>query len=146
MSEAMNTNMEKHFFIYILDTPDQFSKVEPYFFNNSDIQFVYTVIREEYLRSESHIVPSTQQIVAMVKLADQENKISAAVLKILLQSDNGDISQEWLLPRFKAWKIEKQLNGDMLKTIDMVRNIKGEINYDTVVEVAQKIKGIFGNV
>lgn len=146
MAEAMNTNMEKHFFIYILDTPDQFSKVEPYFFKNSDIQFVYTVIREEYLRSESHIVPSTQQIVAMVKLADQEGKISMAILKLLLQSDNSDMGMEWLLPRFKAWKIENQLNGDMLKTIDMVRNIKGEINYDTMVEVAQKIKGIFGNV
>ena len=145
MAEAMNTNMEKHFFVYILDTPDQFSKVEPYFFKNSDIMFVYTVIREEYLRSESHIVPSTQQIVAMVKLADQENKISAAVLKLLLQSDNSDISIEWLLPRFKAWKIQNQLNGDMLKTIDMVRNLK-DIDYDNVVDIAQKIKGMFGNV
>ena len=145
MAEAMNTNMEKHFFVYILDTPDQFSKVEPYFFKNSDIMFVYTVIREEYLRSESHIVPSTQQIVAMVKLADQENKISAAVLKLLLQSDNSDISMEWLTPRFKAWKIQNQLNGEMLKTLDMVRNIK-DIDYNNVVDIAQKIKGMFGNV
>ncbi len=72
MAEVMNTNMEKHYFIYILDNPDQFSKVEPFFFKNSDIQFVYTVIREEYMRSESHIVPSVQQIYSMVKLADQE--------------------------------------------------------------------------
>ena len=62
MAEVMNTNMEKHYFIYILDNPDQFSKVEPFFFKNSDIQFVYSVIREEYLKSESHIVPSIQQI------------------------------------------------------------------------------------
>lgn len=144
MAEAMNTNMEKHFFTYILDNPDQFSKVDPTFFKNYDIQFVYTVIREEYMRSESHIVPSTQQIVSMVKLADQESKISTNVLKLLLQSDNSDISDEWLVPKFKGWKIQNQLKGDMMKGIDMVRGIE-EINYDNIVEVAQKLKGMFGN-
>ena len=145
MAESMNTNMEKHYFIYILDNPDQFSKVEPFFFKNSDIQFIYTVIREEYQRSESHIVPSITQIYSMVKLSDQDGKINDKVIKLLLQSDNSDISQEWLLPRFKGWKIQNQLKGDMLKGIDMVRGIE-EINYDNIVEVAQKLKGMFGNV
>jgi len=145
MAEAMNTNMEKHFFVYILDTPDQFSKVEPYFFKNSDIMFVYTVIREEYLRSESHIVPSTQQIYSMVKLVDQEGKINDKVINMLLQSDNSDISNEWLIPRYKGWKIQNQLKSDLLKGIDMARGIE-EINYENVVEVAQKLKGMFNNV
>ena len=145
MAESMNTNMEKHYFVYILDNPEQFSKVEPFFFKNSDIQFIYTVIREEYLRSESHVVPSIQQIYSMIKLSDQDNKINDKVIKLLLQSDNTDISQEWLLPRFKGWKIQNQLKGDMLKGIDMVRGIE-EINYDNIVSVAQKLKGMFGNV
>lgn len=145
MTEVMNTNMEKHYFIFIMDNPEQFSKVEPFFFKNDDIQFIYTVIREEYLRSENHVVPSPQQIYSMVKLHDTENKISSKVIKLLLQSDNSDISEEWLLPRFKGWKIQNQLKGDMLKGIDMVRGIE-EIDYDNVVEVAQKLKGIFSNV
>lgn len=145
MAEVMNTNMEKHYFIYILDNPDQFSKVEPFFFKNSDIQFVYTVIREEYMRSESHIVPSVQQIYSMVKLADQESKISNNVLKLLLQSDNTDISDEWLVPRFKGWKIQNQLKGDMMKGIEMIRGIE-DINYDNIVDVAHKVKGMFNNV
>jgi archaellum biogenesis ATPase FlaH len=145
MAESMNTNMEKHYFIYILDNPDQFSKVEPFFFKNSDIQFIYTVIREEYLKNTSHIVPSSQQIYAMIKLSDHDHKINDKVIKILLESDNSDISEYWLLPRFKGWKIQNQLKGDMLKGIDMVRGIE-EINYDNIVEVAQKLKGMFGNV
>jgi len=145
MAEIMNTNMEKHYFTYVIDNPDQFSKVEPFFFKNSDIQFIYTVIREEYLKSESHIVPSPQQIYSMIKLADQDSKINDKVIKLLLTSDNSDISKEWLLPRFKGWKIQNQLKGDMLKGIDMVRGIE-EINYDNIVEVAQKLKGMFGNV
>jgi replicative DNA helicase len=144
MAEAMNSNMEKNYFTHILDNPDQFSKVEPYFFKNSDIQFVYTVIRDEYLRSESHIVPSSQQIVAMVRLADQENKINNNVLKLLIQSDNSDISAEWLVPRFKAWKIQNQLDSNMLRGIDMLRNIK-EKDYDNMLELSQKLHGLFGN-
>ena len=61
MADTMNTNMEKHYFIWIMDNPEQLSKVESYFFKNQDIQFIYTVIREEYLKSESHIIPSPQQ-------------------------------------------------------------------------------------
>jgi replicative DNA helicase len=145
MAEVMNTNMEKHYFIYILDNPDQFSKVEPFFFKNSDIQFIFAIIREEYIKSESHTVPSPQQIYSMVKLADQDNKINDKVIKLLLQSDNSDISAEWLVPRFKGWKIQNQLKGDMLKGIDMVRGIE-EVNYDNIVDIAQKLKGMFGNV
>jgi 5-bromo-4-chloroindolyl phosphate hydrolysis protein len=40
MADVNNTNMEKHYFIYILDNPDQFSKGEPFFFKNSDLQFI----------------------------------------------------------------------------------------------------------
>jgi replicative DNA helicase len=145
MADITNTNQEKHYFVHILENPDQFSKVEPYFFKNSDIMFIYSVIRDEYIRSESHTVPSINQIYSMVKLADQENKISDKVIKLLLQSDNGDISSEWLTPRFKSWKIKNQLQGDMLKGIDFVRSLD-DIDYDNVVDVAQKIKGMFSNV
>ena len=145
MADVTNTNQEKHYFVHILENPDQFTKVEPYFFKNSDIMFIYSVIRDEYIRSESHTVPSINQIYSMVKLADQENKISDKVIKLLLQSDNSDISSEWLLPRFKGWKIKNQLQGDMLKGIDFVRSLE-EIDYDNVVDIAQKIKGMFNNV
>jgi len=144
MAENMNTNMEKHYFIHIMDNPDQFSKVEPFFFKNSDIQFIYTIIRDEYIKSESHSVPSNQQIYSMVKLSDQENKINDKVIKLLLQSDNSDISSDWLIPRFKSWKITNELNSNMLKGIDMLRNIK-ESDYDNMVELSQKFKGMFGN-
>jgi len=145
MADTMNTNMEKHYFIWVMDNPEQFNKVESYFFKNQDIQFIYTVIREEYLKSESRIVPSPQQIYAMVKLADEDNKINTKVIQLLLKSDNTDISDEWLTPRFKAWKIQNQLKGDVLKSIDMVRGIE-DVNYDNIQEVASKLKNLFGNV
>lgn len=145
MPEVTNTNMEKHYFVWVLEHPEQFSKVEPFFFKNHDISFIYTVIREEYLKSESHIVPSKQQIYSMVTLADQDKKINPKVIQLLLNSNNDDISEEWLLPRFKAWKLQEQLKGDVLKSIDMVRGIE-DVNYDNVSEVASKLKLLFNNV
>ncbi len=145
MADTMNTNMEKHYFVWVMDHSEQLSKVEPYFFKNQDIQFIYTVIQEEYLKSDSKIIPSPQQIYAMVKLADEGNKINSKVIQLLLKSDNTDISEEWLLPRFKAWKIQNQLKGDVLKSIDMVRGIE-DVNYDNVQEVASKLKNLFNNV
>lgn len=144
MAEVTNTNMEKHFFIYILENPEQFSKVESYYFNNNDIMFVYSVIREEYLRSEKHIVPSPKQIFSMVKLADTENKINDKVLQLLLKSDNSDMSLEWLLPRFKAWKIKNKINEDIVKGIELVRGIEN-VNLNDATEIAQKLKNIFNN-
>jgi replicative DNA helicase len=80
----------------------------------------------------------------MVRLADQEHKINNNVLKLIIQSDNSDISSEWLVPRFKAWKIQNQLDSNMLRGIDMLRNIK-EKDYDNMLELSQKIQGLFGN-
>lgn len=144
MAEIMNTNMEKHFFTHILDNPDQFSKVEPFFFKNSDIIFIYTVIRDEYLRSESHIVSSPQQIYAMVKLSDRDGAINDKVIQMLLKSDNSDISNEWLLPRFKAWKIRNQLDSDVLKSIELIHGID-KTDLTNVTEIAHKLKTIFNN-
>ena len=81
----------------------------------------------------------------MVKLADTDNKVNDKVIKMLLQSDNSEFSAEWLLPMFKGWKIQNQLKGDVLKSIDMVRGIE-DVNYDNALEIAQKMKGMFGNV
>lgn len=145
MPSVANTNMEKHYFTWIMDHPEQISKVGSYFFKNQDIQFIYSVIREEYIKSEKHIVPSPQQILSMVKLADVDNKINIKVIQLLLKSDNSDISDDWLLPRFKAWKIQNQLKNDVLKSIDMVRGIE-DVNYDNIQEVASKLKNLFNNV
>jgi hypothetical protein len=145
MADTMNTNMEKHYFVWIMDNPEQCSKVEPYFFKNQDIMFIYSVVRDEYLKSESRIIPSIQQIYAMVKLADQDNTINSKVVQLLLKSTNDDISEEWLLPRFKAWKIQNQIRGDVLKSIDMVRGIE-DVSYDNIQEVVSKLKNMFNNV
>lgn len=141
MAEKVTNGLEKVFFHHILDNPEQFYKVEAYFFKNEDIQFIYKVIRDDYVISKQKNTPSPQQILAIVKLNDSENKISNNLIKMLLKGDNSTYSNEWLVEKFKAWKISNLTKNNVLKSIEMIRGLE-EINLENVVDVASKIKQI----
>ena len=101
------------------------------------------VLREEYLVSKKKIVPSPQQILALVKTNDVDNKISNEYIKILLKDDNDKYDEEeYISPRFKAWKIQSSLKNNVLKSIEIIRNLE-EVNYDNVISVAEKVKHLF---
>jgi len=145
MSEKMNVGMEKVFFHHILENAEQFFKVEPFFFKNEDIQFIYSIVRNEYTVSKNKVVPTPQQILAMVKLNDTEKKIADNLVKMLLKGDNSAYENEWILEKFKAWKISNLTKNNVLKSIELIRGLE-EINYDNVVDIATKIKQIHNEV
>ena len=109
MAEIMNTNMELAYFAWIMENPNQFSKVEPYFFKKDEIQFVYNVIREEYIKSPKKVIPSPNQILSMVQLHDTESKITASMLKTMLTKSTSDYESSWIEPRFKSWKLSNSM-------------------------------------
>ena len=143
--EKMNPNMEKIFFRYILDHAEEFNRVENYFFRVDDIQYVYTIIRDEFLQSKNKQVPSNQQIIAMLKLREDERIIDKGFLKILLQSDNSNYEKEWLEPRYKAWKKSILLRNNMNQSITYLRGLD-EIDFDQVTEISNKIRNLYGEM
>jgi hypothetical protein len=145
MSEKMNVGMEKVFFHHILDNAEQFFKVEPYFFKNEDIQYIYSIVRNEYIVSKKKVVATPQQILAMVKLNDIEKKIADNLVKMLLKGDNTAYEEEWISEKFKAWKISNLTKNNVLKSIELIRGLE-EINYDNVVDIASKIQQIHNEV
>jgi len=146
MAEKVNVGLEKIFFNHILNNPEQFHKVEPYFFKTDDIVFIYTILRDEYLVSKKKLVPSPQQILALVKTNDVDNKISNEYIKILLKDDNDKYDEEeYISPRFKAWKIQSAIKNNVLKSIEIIRGLE-EVNYDNVVGVAEKVKHLFSEL
>ena len=138
----MNVTMEKNFFTYILDNPLQFNKVENYFFKNNDIQFIFTIVKEEYLKSRK--VPSLQQIVDMIKLNDPENKITNDVIKIILKNDISD-KKDWIFNKFRAWKMSNYVRNNTLKTIDELRSLQ-DIDLDNVKTVLSKIRNLYNEI
>ncbi len=142
MPEVVNTNMEKNFFTYILENPNEFNKVEGYFFKNNDIQFIYAIVRDEYLQRKK--VPSLQQIVDMVKLNDPDNKISNDIIKILLKNDISD-KKEWLGVKFRSWKISNLVRDNTSKTIDALRNLQ-DLDLEDAKGVVAKIRNLYNEI
>ena len=82
----MTPSMEKLFFNFILKNKKYFDVVKPYFFRNSEIQFVYAIIREYMIKSDAQI-PTPRQILDMTSLEDKEGVITKEILKSILQVD-----------------------------------------------------------
>jgi hypothetical protein len=142
MPEVMNVNMEKNFLTFIIENPPQFSRVDNYFFKNENIQFIYTIVKEEYLRSKK--VPSPQQIVDMIKLNDPENKIPNDVIKIILKN-NIDDKRDWVENRFRAWKMSNLVRNNTSKTIEELRSLD-DIDLDNVKSVVAKIRNLYNEI
>ena len=120
MAEKVTVGLEKVFFHHILNNTDQFLKVEVDFFKNEDIQFIYNVVKNEYIVSKSKVATSPQQILAMVKLNDTDKKIADNLIKMLLKGDNDGYSDEWISKKFKAWKLSNLTRNNVFKSIDYV--------------------------
>ena len=149
MSEQMNTDMEKKYFSYILDNPDQFSKIDPSYFKNDEISFVYKIVHDEYLVSTHKIVPSRKQIVSMTRLHDPDQKIvNNNSLKLILDPNvlNNIEIDNWLVPRFKGWKLSSSARDKVSESIEIIRNIKDIGDYDNVKKVTSQLKSLFDNL
>lgn len=145
MAEKVTVGMEKIFFHYILNNPNQFYKIDEHFFKNDDIQFIYKVIKDEYIQNKNKEVPSKQQILAMVKINDTEKQISDKLIKELLKGDNAGYGEEWISQKFKAWRLSNLVKNNVLKSVDYIRGVE-EINYDNVVDVSAKIKNLYNDL
>lgn len=145
MRDVANVNLEKAFFAKIMTEPEQFYKVEPHFFVNEQIRIVYSAIREEYIHSDSKVIPSPKQILAMVSLVDEERKVTKESLKLLLSEDLSGYENEWLDKRFKSWKISKHTRDQLKEAIDLIKDMD-EINYDNVISIANRLRDRFAEI
>ena len=138
----MNVNMEKNFLTYIIENPSQFSRVENYFFKNENMQFIYEIVKDEYLKSKK--VPSPQQIVDMIKLNDPESRISNDIIKIVLKNDIAE-KKDWVENRFRAWRMSNLVRKKTSETIEKLRSLE-DINLDNVKEVVSSIRNLYNDI
>jgi hypothetical protein len=142
MAEVINANMEKNFFTYILENPFQFKHVNNFFFKNESIQFIYTIVKKEYVESKN--VPSPQQMVDMIKLNDPENNIPDIVIRAVLKNDISE-KKDWVEKRFRAWKMSNLVRDNTSKTIEALRNLD-DIDIENVKSVISKIRNLYNDI
>ena len=96
--------LEKVYFNYILKNKKYFELVQPHFFRNSEIQFVYGVLRKYIMTSSDVKVPTPRQILDMVNIDDREGVITKEILKSILQVDLKEYDEKnFIEPKFNGW-------------------------------------------
>jgi replicative DNA helicase len=139
----MTPQLEKVFFNFILKNKKYFDIVKPYFFRNSEIQFVYGVLREYMLKGNDAQTPTPRQILDMVALEDKEGIITKDILKSILQVDLKEYDEKnFIEPKFNAWVLSNRLKTGTVDIIDETRNLDSISDFEKAIETADKIRSI----
>jgi hypothetical protein len=119
----MTISLEKIFFAYILKNKRYFDIVEPYFFKNSEIQFVYNILSNYVKKNTDAEIPSPKQILEMVQLEDKDGIITKEILKSLLTVNLSDYDESnFVVPKLNAWILSNRLKSGTVDIIDETRN------------------------
>jgi replicative DNA helicase len=139
----MTPQLEKVFFNYILANKKYFEIAKPFFFRNSEIQFVYGVVRNYMLVASDSKVPTPRQILDMVNLEDKEGVITKEILKSILQVDLKEYDEKnFIEPKFNAWILSNRLKTGTVDIIDETRNLDSISEFEKAIEAANRIKSI----
>ena len=139
----MTPQLEKVFFNYILANKKYFEIAKPFFFRNSEIQFVYGVVRNYMLVASDSKVPTPRQILDMVNLDDKEGVITKEILKSILQVDLKEYDEKnFIEPKFNAWILSNRLKTGTVDIIDETRNLDSISEFEKAIEAANRIKSI----
>ena len=139
----MTSSLEKVFFNYILKYKKYFEIVRPYFFRNSDIQFVYGVIRDYMLKNTEAQIPTPRQILDMITLEDKEGVITKEILKSILTDTLKDYDEKnFIEPKFNTWILTNRIKTGTVDIIDETRNFDNISDFDKAIEAADRIRSM----
>lgn len=139
----MTIGIEKIFFGYILQNKKYFHIVEPHYFKNNEIQFVYNIIRKYMLVAGDILMPSPKQILEMVSLEDRDGLITREILKSMLTVDLSEYDEgNFILPRFNSWILSNRIKAGTVDIVDETRNLDNIVDFESTMITVNKIKEI----
>ena len=139
----MTISLEKVFFAYVIKNKRYFDVVEPFFFKNSEIQYVYTILRQYMMKNSDAEVPHPKQILEMVSLEDRDGLITKEILKAMLTVNLTEYDESnFIIPKFNAWILSNRLKSGTVDIIDETRNLDTINDYEDAVLAANKIRSI----
>jgi len=139
----MTSSLEKVFFNYIIKNKKYFEIVKPFFFRNSEIQFIYGILRDYMTKNQDAQIPTPRQILDMVTLEDKEGVITKEILKSVLTDNLKDYDEKnFIEPKFNAWVLSNRIKAGTVDIIDETRNFDNISDFDSAIERANKIRAI----
>lgn len=139
----MTVTLEKVFLDYILDNRKYYDIVQPFFFKNNEIQFVYRVLRDYMILNTDANRPSPRQILEMVGMEDRDGNITKPILHSILDITRSSYDEEtFVIPYFNAWVLRNRLRAGSVDILDETRGLDDVKDFLKVSDVADKIRAI----
>jgi hypothetical protein len=139
----MNSSLEKIFFNWIIINPKFYTVVDFSFFKNETFKFVYKIIQEYMISTNSNTTPKARQLFEMVSIVDERGMITKEIFKSMLQIDMNDYDAEhFIIPKFKAWIIGNRIKMGTSNIIDITREMDNQNDLSDIIDSASKIKTI----
>lgn len=136
----MTSNREKIFLHYIFKNPVYFKSVQPHYFKNKEIRFVYDLIKKEFEKSKKKIVSSVNEIYDIIKNNDKDDAFSDDLIKSILKIDLSKYREdEYILPNLKSWILMNKTSDGIIDSVDKLRDIK-EDNPEAILEVIGEVR------
>lgn len=143
----MTIGLEKIFFTYINKNTKYFDLVESFFFKNTEIQFVYNILKQYISDNKSSEIPTPRQIFEMVSLEDKDGIITKEILKSILSTNLSEYDEEnFIIPKFNTWILTNKIKSGAIDIIEETRNLDNITDFEKAVESANKIKSIVEKV
>lgn len=138
---TLTANLEKVLMHYIFQNPLYFKTVQPHYFKNQDVQFVYKTTRDSYLGSNDREVPSLVEVFELVKLADKTGDMSPELVKSVLRVDLTQFRKEQLDKFYQSLVLTNAMKDGLTESIEKLREIDVN-NLDSIKAAAAMIKEI----
>lgn len=139
----MTIGLEKIFFAYILQNKKYFQIIDPYFIKNTEIQYVYNIIRDYMLKGSDIELPSPKQILEMVELSDKDGLITREILKSMLSVNLSEYDEvNFIIPRFNSWILSNRIKAGTIDIVEETRNLDGNVDFESTLSTIGKIKDI----
>lgn len=139
----MTVNLEKIFFAFVMDNKRYFHLVEPNYFKNREIEFVYGVLRSYIICNPEAEMPKPAQILEMVSLEDRDGMITKEILKSMLTVKLHDYDiDNFIVPKLNAWILSNRLRTGAVDIVDETRSLENKSDLDSVMGSAMKIRTI----
>jgi replicative DNA helicase len=139
----MTVSLEKIFFAYILQNKKYIHIVEPQFFRNAQIQFVYKVLRTYLMKDMDVAVPGPKQIWEMVSMEDREDLVTKESLKTMLTINLVEYDEKnFIIPKLNLFILSNRIKNSAGDIVDEARNLDAITEFDDAVVVAGRIKEV----
>lgn len=134
----INTDIEKLFYLYTLEKPKYFEKIQKGFFKNPDLRILFEFSEKFF---EKYKEPTSKdQVKKLITLTRYKDQIQPEVIDEAFNANLKEYDTEWLDESLKSWVKFKSLEDSLIRSIEYVKSNK--IDTDTIDSVVEKVRSI----